>query len=135
MPQHGSTYGYKFSGECDAIRMETEYSRETLNKLDNIQTGALNFIEDFLAWKGAEKFVLFEKECIFSFLNTLLKPQNIDMKVLNNLESGSYYGKTLFKKRSIVDYIKNPKAFFNDFYESSWKAGFLTYHKLKFLIF
>lgn len=130
MPQHGTTLKYSLI-DGEPILLETEYCREVLQELEDIQSGALQFVSDFVESGIGQKICITKRDYMYEFVNALINPSEHDIKLLSGLGSASTYGSELFPVHEKDYYKRHAGEFLRDFLNSSWRAGFLS-HYLRF---
>ena len=120
---HPSTDGYKREKKkIVPTYLNNKVSSETVDKINAIQNGAINFIEKYLYLSKKLKIEgeeLNSKMISNAFLRFCNNPSYLDVKLFGNIEFNDT------SNRALIDYksgslIRNVKAFIN----SDWKAGY-----------
>ena len=103
-----------------------EYEKdETYEKIQNVQKGAISFIED-LKYSDFEKYIdINEENSLLNMLQFGNYPNKEDTEMFGDLTF--FDDKSVFfaKKQSILFYIMHPKAFLKDLYDSAWMPAFI----------
>lgn len=104
---------------------EYEYANlREKNISEEIQKGALQFIEDFQNTDESKVYCKLEN-AIENLIHKCIYPNYEDAKMLGDILFSNDELKHIAKPKNIKFYILHPKIFFKDFYECNWKIGFL----------
>lgn len=128
LANHGTTLGYKKEGiKIVPVLERYEYAGSEARIFREIQRGAVDFVKEFLAF---EKNLMFEAEispdfAFAGFYRLGLLPTAKDTKLFDNIEYLDTCKNKFIIARSWKHYVSHPKDLYLDFYDSSWKAGFL----------
>ena len=126
LADHGTTVSYeKINNKFVPLFAKYEYSNDVSEKFKKIQSGALKFIEDFKQFKYNDLFNVTPSESFASFKKLGTNPTIIDVNLFGNLTYVETSENYMAKPQKIYKYIFNPKKFYIDFCNCSWKIGFL----------
>ena len=126
LAQHGTTLKYKFNkGIYEPILDEYEYSNEEKKIFENIQSGALKFIEDINNSYLKRYLNINYKIASLNVLRLGLKPNNIDIEVFGKTPYMETIKMPLIDAKNIIYYIFHVNKLKIDFLNSGWKIGFL----------
>lgn len=128
LSQEGSTYKYEYNvseKKYKPLLYNYECDPDDEKKICDIQTGALEFCEQFNVLLNSLSIV-FPDECLYRRIVSVgLKPSLKDAKLLGEM---SFYDGKVFKlasPRSLLYYLFHLRKFKSDFIESRWKTAFL----------
>lgn len=120
---YGTTVGYKkVQNNIKPVIKEENVVSEYIN---NLQKGAMDFINDYKNSILNEIINFSEKAICQGFENLLLFPQQEELLGLGEIVYDDYGEKKLAAPRSIGFYLVHPLSFFRDFKFSPWRIGFL----------
>lgn len=123
----GSTKKYSFiENSYKPVLSEYEYEENSMEvqRLRNIQSGALKFIEDVI--EANFDMELFTANVVYNDLRMFgRKPKNNHVNLFGDFEFEDSIKNYLAKPRNILKYMFNLKQLKKDFTESAWKIGFL----------
>lgn len=151
LAQEGSTKQYKYN-DCDAkvvpVLYDYEYSAgdklaiEEVEKIKEIQTGALSFIKDITNYTELQLLSVEPKTAFGGIFHTGTYPQKQDLEMFAGFRFFDGDINHLAKPKSLIYYCQHPKSLIKDFYFSRWKIGFmkkllkipLSYNKIYWLL-
>ncbi len=126
LAQHGTTLKYKYeNNKYEPVLANYEYSDNEKEIFFEIQKGAINFCEGFNKLDLIEPLTE-DKEKFYEPLERL--GTNPSLKEVKSFDKCKYADTTkgfLTTEKNILYYIFKPKKFYEDFYKSGWKIGFL----------
>lgn len=126
LAQHGTTL--KYSEKCAKIQPildKCEYTKQEIEIFKAIQDGAIQFIEEYSNFKYKNHINITPSIAWNNFRKLGLQPTNKDIKLFADISYVETTKVKFAKPNSIVYYMFNPKKFYYDFCNCSWKVGFL----------
>ncbi len=124
MTFEGSTLGYERIGDrVIPIFAEYEYkdSEMAINTIQDMRLGALNFVSVF-----NEKNFAMNPASTYQALKIISKhPTFREAKLFGDLPYQETVLRKLAKPKNMLNYVRHPKNFKEDFSKCSWKPGFL----------
>lgn len=123
---HGTTLYYeKKNGQYVPVLDEYEYDEKESKLYENIQKGAIDFVEKFNSNHYKEFYNPTAKE-VFSYIEKLgIEPSNKDIEIFGNMPYVETTKNFMAHPKKIRYYITHPKIYYIDFCNCSWKIGFL----------
>ncbi len=126
LAQHGTTIKYsEKSGKIVPVLGNYEYTKQEIEIFKAIQEGAMQFIDDYSNFRYKNYINITHNIAWNNFRKLGLQPTNQDIKLFADISYVETTKVKFAKPNSIVYYIFNPKKFYYDFCNCSWKVGFL----------
>lgn len=132
LAQEGSTKTYcnTLDNKVVPILYEYEYGDENKKEVEaiyanEIQQGAISFIEDFMASTVSEKILVNSRTAFANLRNAGNYPNKHVLNLFSKIRFLEETPVYLAKPDSILTYVKSVKKFKKSFYYSKWKIGFL----------
>ena len=126
LAQHGTTIKYSYDKEkIVPVLDKYEYDKDAQEKFLDIQNGAIQFVQDIIKINYFRNNKL-NSQIVNRNLNKLtLYPTLNDVKLFKGIKYKETTESKLISNKGILYYFFNIKEFYDDFYKSGWKIGFL----------
>lgn len=125
---HGTTLGYTHDKKYKIITPlldELEYDEENFEIIQQVQKGALDFIKEFSEYNSCLNLKINERVAFNNIMNLGTNPSKRELDMFSNISFSDFGKGYLARTDQFINYIKNPKKLFYDFFASCWKVGFL----------
>ena len=126
---HGTTLGYEYNENCEAIPLLEDYEYSSMpeeykNRLDELHQGAMDFYQsyplDMMQYGSIDADLV-----MTNFIQFVLHPDDEDVAYWGPYPVYIDSFEPMVKNKSLVAYLINPKQLVTDFKDSIWPAGFL----------
>ena len=126
---HGTTLGYEYNENCEAIPLLEDYEYSSMpeeykNRLDELHQGAMDFYQsyplDMMQYGSIDADLV-----MTNFIQFVLHPDDEDIAYWGPYPVYIDSFEPMVKNKSLVAYLINPKQLVTDFKDSIWPAGFL----------
>ena len=122
---HGSAKRYTENSK-DVELYEYEYNNtDTYSKIQNIQKGAIQFIEEYKKSNISKYKLINERVVSYSIIEFGNRPRKLDINNFGNIIFYDDDYRKINNAKSGIHYIFHPKEFRRDFELSIWKTAFL----------
>lgn len=127
LSHEGTTTGYKkIKNKLEPLLADYEYENdlESLKLVDNLQNGAIKFIEDYK--KNNLNIKLNSNICSYNILKFGSSPTKKDIKIFGSISFENYKIHNIVNyNHNSIYYFTHPKIMIEDFYCSGWRVAFL----------
>lgn len=126
---HGTTLGYEYNENCEAIPLLEDYEYSSIpeeykNRLAELHQGAMDFYQsyplDMMQYGSIDAGLV-----MTNFIQFVLHPDDEDIAYWGPYPVYIDSFEPMVKNKSLVAYLINPKQLVTDFKDSIWPAGFL----------
>ena len=126
---HGTTLGYEYNENCEAIPLLEDYEYSSMpeeykNRLDELHQGAMDFYQsyplDMMQYGSIDADLV-----MTNFIQFVLHPDDEDVTYWGPYPVYIDSFEPMVKNKSLAAYLINPKQLVTDFKDSIWPAGFL----------
>lgn len=126
---HGTTLGYEYNENCEAIPLLEDYEYSSIpeeykNRLAELHQGAMDFYQsyplDMMQYGSIDADLV-----MTNFIQFVLHPDDEDVAYWGPYPVYIDSFEPMVKNKSLVAYLINPKQLVTDFKDSIWPAGFL----------
>lgn len=126
---HGTTLGYEYNENCEAIPLLEDYEYSSIpeeykNRLAELHQGAMDFYQsyplDMMQYGSIDADLV-----MTNFIQFVLHPDDEDVAYWGSYPVYIDSFEPMVKNKSLVAYLINPKQLVTDFKDSIWPAGFL----------
>lgn len=126
---HGTTLGYEYNENCEAIPLLEDYEYSSMpeeykNRLDELHQGAMDFYQsyplDMMQYGSIDADLV-----MTNFIQFVLHPDDEDVAYWGPYPVYIDSFEPMVKNKSLAVYLSNPKQLVTDFKDSIWPAGFL----------
>ena len=126
---HGTTLGYEYNENCEAIPLLEDYEYSSIpeeykNRLAELHQGAMDFYQsyplDMMQYGSIDAGLV-----MTNFIQFVLHPDDEDIAYWGPYPVYIDSFEPMVKNKSLSAYVGNPKQLSRDFKDSIWPAGFL----------
>ncbi len=126
---HGTTLGYEYNENCEAIPLLEDYEYSSIpeeykNRLAELHQGAMDFYQsyplDMMQYGSIDAGLV-----MTNFIQFVLHPDDEDVAYWGPYPVYIDSFEPMVKNKSLSAYVGNPKQLSRDFKDSIWPAGFL----------
>lgn len=126
---HGTTLGYEYNENCEAIPLLEDYEYSSIpeeykNRLAELHQGAMDFYQSYPL--DMMQYGSIDADMVMTNFNQfVLHPDNEDVAYWGPYPVYIDSFEPMVKNKSLAVYLSNPKQLVTDFKDSIWPAGFL----------
>ena len=126
---HGTTLGYEYNENCEAIPLLEDYEYSSIpeeykNRLAELHQGAMDFYQSYPL--DMMQYGSIDADMVMTNFNQfVLHPDNEDVDYWGPYPVYIDSFEPMVKNKSLAVYLSNPKQLVTDFKDSIWPAGFL----------